>query len=199
MSNDLDAIERYCQGEITLERLSAKQQEIFDRLDYADNLLRSAIVRTEGAVARQMVAKYKPHYPTYNIRTAYRDIDNAKTIHKSISRLDKDYERIRLISQCDWSLQKAQADGNLREFNAALSIKMKLTGADKIDGDAIPWDKLVSPAFYMQFNVAGQNTPMLDINEVMKLKGTLKNQILESVEDAEVINDISSFLDAEKQ
>ena len=49
--NDIETIEKYYQGELAFEKLSAKQKDIFNRLDYADNILRSALVKTEGACA----------------------------------------------------------------------------------------------------------------------------------------------------
>jgi hypothetical protein len=200
MNNDLETIEKYYTGEITIERLSEKQRDIFDRLDYADNLLRSALVKSEGAIAKQMHRHFKVKFPSYNLRTAYKDIDAAKTIHKSISRIDKDYEKIRMIRHLDWSMEEAQKHPvNLREFNNALSLKMKLLGLDKLDDNSIPWEKLVSPALYMQINISGGNGPLVDLNEVMKLKGTVKEGLLQSIEQANVINDPATFLDADKE
>jgi hypothetical protein len=197
--NDLESIEKYYQGELAFEKLSPKQKDIFDRLDYADNILRSALVKTEGACAKQMVAKFKPLFHSYTIRTAYRDIELAKSIHKSISRIDKDYEKLKLINRLDWSMARAQATDNLREFNAALALKIKLLGLDKVDDNKIPWEQLVSPALYMQFNINGEKSAMLDLNELMKIKGSFKDEIINSIEEAVVITDISSFLDAEKE
>lgn len=197
--NDIENIEKYYQGELAFEKLSAKQKDIFNRLDYADNILRSALVKTEGACAKQMVAKFKPLFHAYTIRTAYRDIELAKSIHKSISRIDKDYEKMKLINRLDWSMARAQATDNLREFNAALALKIKLLGLDKVDDNKIPWEQLVSPALYMQFNINGEKSAMLDLNELMKIKGSFKDEIINTIEEATIITDISSFLDAETE
>jgi hypothetical protein len=51
----------------------------------------------------------------------------------------------------------------------------------------------------MQFNINGEKSAMLDLNEVMKIKGSFKDEIINSIEEAVVITDISSFLDAEKE
>jgi hypothetical protein len=198
--NDFEAIEKYYTGEITIEKLSDKQRDIFDRLDYCDNLLRSSLVQSDGAVAKQMHRHFKVKFPSYTLRTAYKDIEKTKTIHKSISRIDKDYEKIRMIRHLDWALMEAQKPPvNLREFNSALALKIKLLGLDKLDDNSIPWDKLVSPAFYMQINVSGSNGPLLDINELMKIKGTVKEGVMRTIEDANVIDDPGTFLDVDNE
>lgn len=197
--SDYEAVEKYYTGETELEHLSEKQREIFHRLDYCDNLLRSALIMNDGSVAKQMHRHFKVKFPSYSIRTAYKDIDATKTIHKSISRIDKDYEKLRILWLIDWEITEAMTPPvNLRELNAAISSKIKVLGLDK-NNDAIDWSKLVSHPLYIQINTGSDNGVMLDINELMKIKGSLKDDVLSKIELAHEIKDPGEFLDVHNE
>ena len=50
----------------------------------------------------------------------------------------------------------------------------------------------------MQINIPGETSPFIDINELMKIKGSIKQEVLDTIEEANVIQEISTFLDADK-
>lgn len=130
--NDRVIVNDYFQGKVAQGALSKTQAKIKDRLDYADNLLRAG--NRDKSVATQLMQRY-----SIGTTTAYHDIEQAKYIHKSISQIDKDYEKIRLLDFNLHALNWAKETQNLKEYNMAIVTRMKILGVDRAD-DAAGFD-----------------------------------------------------------
>jgi hypothetical protein len=182
-------ITEYFEGKVAIGSLTATQAKIKDRLDYCDNLLRSG--KKDKTVATQIMQRFN-----VGISTAYQDILQTKTIHKSISQLDKDYEKIRLLDMNLHALEWAKETQNLKEYNLAIVARMKILGLDKED----PKDGF-DPTLLQQniFNVvlnekSGPKTYSLDT--LMNLPVAKRTKLLDKMTVMLLETDVQKILDS---
>lgn len=193
-NDDFNAIERYYMGKVPIESLTAHQMAKMDIWDYADNVLRSPRVNTERQAAMQISKKYN-----ISLRTAQRDIIIAKKLHNSVSRIDKDYEKKKIISRLEWVMATAyNADPpKLKEYTRANAVLARILGIDKHDENAVPWELLQRHNYYIQFNLLNHNARIIDFMEAITLPGTQKDKLIDAIEQSTIIENPDVFLNPE--
>jgi hypothetical protein len=186
--SDREIISDYFAGKVAQGALSITQAKIKERLDYCDNLLRSG--KTDKATASQITIRFG-----VGITTAYQDIIQTKSIHKSISQLDKDYEKLRILDMNLKALDWAVESGNLKEYNLAIVARMKMLGFDKPENEP-----LMDPTLLQQnvFNfVLNEKTgpKSYTIDKLLNLPVVQRGKILDKMQMMLLETDVAKILD----
>jgi len=145
IATDRDEIIAWLKG--NGEKLSTKQQEVYDRIDFADNIIRRYYkpssehgrIKTDKELANFIATKFN-----VSIATAYRDIQDCRLIFGSIRRVDKEYHRIVMVEMFMDAIRIARESipVNVREYINALNGLSKILGLDKEDSETPNWSEL---------------------------------------------------------
>lgn len=178
-ATDLDKIIEYLTNEETEGlKLSEKQQEMLNRYDFADNLIRKYIHR--GRVANILMKKFK-----ISKAQAYKDIRDSKIMFNSTNKLDKEYWR---GVAHDWivdCIRTAVLEKNNKDRIAAVAVFVKLHQFDKEFTDFPDFAAIQQNIYHITMN-----PEVLGINKDDDIETRLekyKNRLKESAEDAEII------------
>jgi hypothetical protein len=187
MTDDHKQIIDYFDNQITIGQLSKQQAEILNRVDVCDNLLR------DGKSDSQIVSTLRKKFPDVSQRTAYYDIHVAKSVYKSRSVLDKDFEKNRLLDMNLGALDWAKQENNLKEYNIALLARMKILGLDKEQKE------IVDPTLYQQHNYQmifnlKSGPKQVSIKDIQKLDIKERNKLLDNMMDSLIEKDVLSIL-----
>lgn len=146
-----------------IEKLNPKETEMYDRIDQANNFIRS----WGPSKAREMIQK------KYGVssRTAYRIINDSIHVFGSIQKAEKNYFRmlsvdkiIRALGSIEETIIKETESGKpkkllsedaglLSSYTALLGELRRTVGYDKEDDLEIPdWDKIGANPIFMTMN-----------------------------------------------
>lgn len=174
-----DKIIAYLQDDSGGQILSKKEQELLERYDYADNLIRS--YKSDKKIVAMLVSKFK-----YSKITAYRDIKNAKYVHGSVCKVEKEYWRDLLIKSIIETMAMAKAKKDFKALAMCHANLYKAVGLDKDDSQAIPFEHLQQHIINITYspNLLGVE-PIENLEEVineLKKKRLKKNIDFDDVE-----------------
>lgn len=185
---DREIISDYFAGKVAQGALSQTQAKIKERLDYCDNLLRSG--KTDKAAASQLMLRF-----SIGLTTAYSDVAQTKTIHKSMSQLDKDYEKMRLLDMNLKAMEWAIESGNLKEYNLAIVTRMKILGLDKQEAEG-PIDANLLQQNVFNFILNEKTGPKAySIDALLNLPIAKRTKIMDKMQMMLLETDVAKILD----
>lgn len=170
----LDEITAYFQGK-KLD-LNEKQMEIANRIDYADNIIRTYPDR------KKCIAMIRAKFPDISLSTAYRIYDAAKYVFGSVNKFNKEYERqvlyekqMRLINML-WASNPVKY---AKLINTALIQAAKILGLDKPDDNSVNPQDLMQHNYLMLLQIGETMAPaLIGLPGLEKLEEKKKNQLL---------------------
>lgn len=177
-----DKIVAYLQDDTGGQMLSKKEQELLERYDYADNLIRA--YRSDKNIVAMMVKKFK-----YSKITAYRDIKNAKYVHGSVCKVEKEYWRDVLIKSIIETMAMAKSKKDFKALAMCHANLYKAVGLDKDENNAINFEHLEQHIINITYspNLLGVE-PIENLEEAInELKKKRLNKTMNSIDDAEII------------
>jgi hypothetical protein len=170
--------------------LSEKHRELVERWSFADNLLRKNYPNSTIAalISKTFTGR---NGETVSIATAYRDIENAKRLFNSMSKENKDYEKILQLEWINKGIKICLEKGDMKSYWAGIRERRLLLGLDKdASGDLTP-DVLGGNTTVVQLLIEGKREEFrLDdvskIPEAVILQASEQNDIT-NLEDAEIM------------
>lgn len=155
--------------------LSQEDKEIFERWNFADNMLRRG--HTPKTIVGAMREKWDNGDSTF-----YRDIQNAKKLFGSLTKVDKDYEKMIMLGWLNKAIRTCFLQGNMRDLKGHLQLKIELLGLTKEDSGDLTPDMLGGNTYVI--NLPGGRT--IDIDSLEEIDP-------EIIEDALVLSDITEL------
>ena len=170
----LDLLTAYFQGKSV--ELTEKQKEIADRIDYADNIIRTYTER------RKCVKMIQMKYPDISLTTAYRIFAAARYVFGSVNRFDKEYER-QSIYEKQMKLASILMNTNhvkyAKHINTALLNAARILGLDKPDDAQFNPQDLVQHNYLMLVQIGEAMAPwLIGLPGIEKLSEEKKGQLL---------------------
>jgi hypothetical protein len=170
----LDLLTAYFQGKSV--ELTEKQKEIADRIDYADNIIRTYTER------RKCVKMIQMKYPDISLTTAYRIFAAARYVFGSVNRFDKEYER-QSIYEKQMKLASILMNTNpvkyAKHINTALLNAARILGLDKPDDAHFNPQDLVQHNYLMLVQIGEAMAPgLIGLPGIEKLPEEKKGQLL---------------------
>lgn len=139
----LDKFVQYLKSDDNSVPLSDKEQEHFDRINYADNLL------MRGFTDSEVVNTMKKRYPNLSKRTFYNDCNAARAVHGSVSVMDKVWLKKMLWQMHLKSHALAEAVGDLTNMVRTEALMIKTAGLDKQDDQTLNPDDYGNHNYYL--------------------------------------------------
>jgi hypothetical protein len=182
----MERIFAYINGK--LNAISAEEQIVLERCNFADNLLRSR--HTDNAVVDLIRQKFE-----VSKSTAYNDLVTTKYLFNSLSIEDKSYGLKLLLDINMKCLDKAILNTELKIARELMETRIKLL--DKIEDSIDPHDSKSGPTVYiMQVSTSSTGRKrMIDLQtDVKELSEDEIDMIQENVNKAHLPKDIVKFL-----
>jgi hypothetical protein len=170
----LDIISGYFQGKEI--ELTEKQMEIANRIDYADNIIRTYPDR------KKCIKMIQAKFPDISQATAYRIYSAAKYVFGSVNKFDKNYER-QLLYEKQMKLVNILWASNpvkyAKHINTALIQAAKILGLDKPDDNAVNPQDLIQHNYLMLLQIGESMAPaLIGLPGLEKLSPEKKAQLL---------------------
>jgi len=167
--------------------LSKKDQELFDRWDEIDNLLRAYPVK------KHVVELVKKKFGG-STATAYRDIDLSKRLFNSVHRSEKEFMKRWLVDDIMLLISKSQGspakligsetqkaiDPDFRAWNSAHGNLIKLLGFDRNQNELIDPSIFEQHNYYTVININGQAMKVQE-DEFLNLPIAKKNDLIDGM------------------
>ncbi len=166
------------------EELSAKEIEIYDRLDFCYDQLK---IDRPVVVARKLMKKYG-----YTDRSAYYDIQRCQKLFNPINRRDLEWIRNFIVDDAILQIQVAREKFDQRAWNRARADLIKMYAIDKKDKAAIDPEMLGRNNYYITINY-GAKAKKINMDELHKLPVNKRVELTSflfqdvEIEDAKVI------------
>lgn len=162
-----------------LSVLDADDLHYYNMLSSADDLLRDYRNHGKGVrhIARMLMVKY-----SVSEVTAYKLINEAKYVWRSVNIVDKDHWRPILLDM-QMGLHKlmmANPTKNFKNLNASIANMIKLVGLDQKEAEQIPIEKLGNNKYVMIFNINGEMKE-LPFSSIMNMKPDEKEKLLDLI------------------
>lgn len=162
-----------------LSVLDADDLHYYNMLSSADDLVRDYRNHGKGVrhIARMLMVKY-----SVSEVTAYKLINEAKYVWRSINIVDKDHWRPILLDM-QMGLHKlmmANPSKNFKNLNASIANMIKLVGLDQKEAEQIPLEKLGNNKYVMIFNINGEMKE-LPFSSIMNMKPDEKEKLLDLI------------------
>ena len=158
-----------------LDQLSDLETKQMERADYADNLIRTDLHKTDKEIAFMVRDKFM-----VSIATAYHDIMNARRIHGSMKPYEKNYWINFLLEHARKALGMAYKNENVNQVISAIKEMAKIV--EMMPNESTdPLDKRIPNNYYMIINTTNQSL-RIDLNNIDKLKPEDVKAIEESIE-----------------
>lgn len=143
--------------------LTDKQQEYFDKLDVADNLMRNEL--SFQRAKEKFVAKYDCTHVT-----AAKYLREAQSLFSSKSRYSKEYYKDVLLEKALTKLDWCYKENKIVDFNKTLKNIIVLFGFDRSDSSVIDVDMLQQHNYNIILNLKGDRTSYnLNLNELHEM------------------------------
>lgn len=153
--------------------ISDKDKQIYDRLDFCDNLLR------KYGKQREVEALMKAKYPNISLVQIKRDIENTKRLFSSIATINKDYEKLFLIEDIKETILEAKKTGDLNARTRAQKNLYLALGLDK--DDEIDLSKLENHE-YIQIIATKGAVLKLDMMNLQQTPYTARKRVSDMLE-----------------
>lgn len=154
-------------------KLSAKDKEIYDRLDFADTQLRRKPRKKEAA--NMIIAKYG-----VTKMTAYNYLWLAQKLFGSIHPINKDWWRNWLVEDILLLIESCKSSGDLKVWATAHANLVKALGLDQKEELPVDPDVLSQHNFYTVINI---NNKMIkvDMDDLVKIPVSNRRRIIEAL------------------
>lgn len=162
-----------------LSFLSQDELNYYNMLSFADDILRD--YKNHGNGSRHMAGMIKAKYNVSEV-TAYKILNDARYVFRTVNILDKDHWRSVLVDMQMklYKLMMVNPQKNFRNLNQAISNMTKLLGLDQKDADPIPLDKLGGNKYVMVIQVEGQ-LKELPLSSLLNMKEEEKQAVLDMI------------------
>lgn len=143
--------------------LTKDDQVMMDRADYAENLIRNDLHKSDHDIAKRIVKQFK-----VSLVTAYKDIMNAKFIHGATKKYQKDYWIYFLIEHGRKALGMAYKNKDTRNILQAiheLGLIVKLMPDESKD----PLDKIQKHSYFLIIKNEKGASLKIDLNRADRL------------------------------
>jgi len=161
--------------------LNEKQQEYFDKLDVADNLMRNEL--SFQRAKEKFVAKFGCTHVT-----AAKYLREAQALFSSKSRYSKEYFKDVLLEKALAKLDWCYKENRIADFNKTLKNIIVLFGFDRSDSSIIDIDMLQQHNYNIILNLKGDRTTYnLNFNELQQMT-LAERQRIAGIIDAEAID-----------
>jgi len=161
--------------------LNEKQQDYFDKLDFADNQLRHELS------FKKAKDKFMAKYNLSDV-TAAKYLREAQVLFSSKARYSKEYYRDVLIEKAITKLDWCYKENRISDFNKTLKNIIILFGFDRAESSIIDVDMLQQHNYSIVLNLKGDKTTyQLNLNELQQMK-LEERQRIAGIIDAEAID-----------
>lgn len=143
--------------------LNEKQQDYFNKLDVADNLMRNEL--SFQRAKEKFVAKFQCTHVT-----AAKYLREAQALFSSKSRYSKEYYKDILLEKALTKLDWCYKENRIADFNKTLKNIIILFGFDRSDSSIIDIDMLQQHNYNIVLNLKGDRTTYnLNLNEFQQM------------------------------
>lgn len=109
---------------------------------------------------------------------AYRDIAEIKKVLGNIKNAGKEWHRHVAITMALETYERAKAEGDLKAMNAAVHNYIKINKLSLHDTEALPWEKVIPPAFEPSPDISVLNLPEKDQKDVDIRRAALRKKFM---------------------
>ena len=176
----------------TGEELPKHLQLIFDRWDYANNLVKNYLSADDHAekpknfsyseIANMLIRKFG-----ISRATAYRDINDSQLFFGSINKQDKNYWRQIFLGIGMKALQMSLKKNDYDRIFRGIEKLSEMLGLNKDDSNMPDWSKLQPNLYYMMLQVNNKYLK-IDLNETDSMEPELIDRILNHITDTQDID-----------
>lgn len=184
--NNIGAVDRIRMAMMNgmMEQLTDAEHVQFNRWKQVDDWIRDKRLPGDRELRNMIIAKYGVAWDT-----AQRDIRNAKQLFCATED-NHEYYRSVYIEQTEAAAKKAERDGDFRAFEKLMRLAAEMRGIDTAKKEEIPYEKLQTFNFIIQFNPESAGFKTLENKEEVLAKYQRKKRIsqkmAEQAEDAEL-------------
>ncbi|OLY92283.1 hypothetical protein SAMN05444008_11549 [Cnuella takakiae] len=171
-----EAIELYLVSEEGTVTLTDKQQELLQRWEYADELIRQKEIRKREAIAKLIMFKFK-----VSRTTAYQDIVNAEHVFASSTPLNKRYKvqtRIEFLEEKIDELYGKVEPSTVGEDMDVIDAAMQRKNNEEYINQAVALEKVLQKYYDIYPDIRPARSPKKIVFNVFG------GQVPESVKDA---------------
>lgn len=162
-----------------LSFLDTDTLEYYNRLSFADDIMRD--YRNHGKGSRHLAKMITVKFDVSEV-TAYKILNDAKYVFRTVNIVEKDHWRSVLLDMQMklHNLMMVNPAKNFKHLNTSIANMIKLVGLDQKDSDQIPLDKLGGNKYVMVFNVDGEMKE-LPLSSIMTMKPDEKEKLIEII------------------
>jgi hypothetical protein len=170
------------------DRLTDAEKELFEKIDFADNILRKY-------PSKKIASAYIQRKYQCSLATAYNYMSAALDVFNSKSRLDKEFWKNWIIYDIAKLIAKAEVKEDFKSWALAQKNLITVMGFDRPDEDKYPPSIFDNNNFYVAINV-NNKLYKSELNKFLELplssrntliKNINKNQIIDEFQAAEII------------
>lgn len=157
--SNVEVIIDYVSTEPGTVELTEKQSELLERFQKADELMRKN-VHSSKEIANIMVKVFQTKEKNYSVRTAFKDMEDARYIFGSTRKTNKNYLVAAHLDEIDEAIKQMKSQGKIKELTLLFEVRTKALSQLR-DDDA---SKRSAPAIV--FNITNtQNVLNVAISE----------------------------------